>query len=430
MTHPHSRANGALAPFAVRSFRFQWPADLAASWAFEIEMLILGWYVLVESQSVFLLVLYGALQYVGALLSPYVGVLGDRFGYKSMYIGMRVVFVLLSTLLLALALFDLLDPIIVILLSIVSGTLKPSDIMIRFTLIAQTLSPRLLVGALGISRLTVDSARLAGAVAGVGIFTMFGMSGTYIMILFMYLTSLALSFGVAGRDVTVLPDVSGMVKVLPTSVLQDLRLGVQYVWRHQALRGCFMLAFWINVFAYPLALGLLPYVVNNVFQATETLLGLLGASYALGSLLGSLLVSSNRIAMGAGRLMILAGVAWFVSGLVFAVNDIVVIGVVLLFCVGAAQSLCVTPLAAVMLRVTEPSYRGRVMGMRILAILGLPLGLLMSGPLIDWIGFGWTWGLYSFVGMMGALSMMIVWRDSLWLQSCPVNRPVAEPNLN
>ena len=36
-----------LAPFSVRSFRFQWPADLATSWSFEMETLILGWYVLV-----------------------------------------------------------------------------------------------------------------------------------------------------------------------------------------------------------------------------------------------------------------------------------------------------------------------------------------------------------------------------------------------
>ena len=33
----------ALAPFTVRSFRFQWPADLATSWAFDMEFLILGW---------------------------------------------------------------------------------------------------------------------------------------------------------------------------------------------------------------------------------------------------------------------------------------------------------------------------------------------------------------------------------------------------
>lgn len=31
-----------LAPFAVRSFRFPWPADLLTSWAGEMEILILG----------------------------------------------------------------------------------------------------------------------------------------------------------------------------------------------------------------------------------------------------------------------------------------------------------------------------------------------------------------------------------------------------
>jgi predicted MFS family arabinose efflux permease len=414
MTNDNSRA---LAPFAVRSFRFQWPADLAASWAFEIEMLILGWYVLVESESVFLLVLYGALQYIGALVSPYVGVLGDRFGYKSLYISMRVVFVLLSMVLLALAIADLLDPIIVILLSIISGTLKPSDVMIRFTLIAQTLAPRQLVGALGISRLTVDSARMAGAIAGVGIFTLFGMVGTYILILTMYVISLALSFGVAGREA------ASIAAKAPASVLQDLKLGIQYVWHSPALTGCFMLAFWVNVFAYPLALGLLPYVVNNVFEAKETLLGVLGAAYAFGSLIGSLLISSNRIAMGAGRLMIMAGIAWFASGFLFAINNVVVVGVVLLMLVGATQSLCVTPLAAVMLRATEPQYRGRVMGMRILAILGLPLGLLLAGPLIDWFGFAWTWAVYSAIGVVCASAMIWVWRDSLWCKTSAANAP-------
>ncbi|MCD8516513.1 MAG: MFS transporter [Burkholderiaceae bacterium] len=414
MTNPKSRA---LAPFAVRSFRFQWPADLAASWAFEIEMLILGWYVLVESESVFLLVLYGALQYVGALVSPYVGVLGDRFGYKSLFVSMRVLFVLLSVVLLGLAIADLLNPIIVILLSIISGTLKPSDVMIRFTLIAQTLDPKQLVGALGISRLTVDSARMAGAVAGVGIFTLFGMVGTYILILTMYVISLTLSFGVAGKDV------ASIAAKAPASVLQDLKLGIKYVWNNPALRGCFMLAFWINVFGYPLALGLLPYVVNNVFEAKETLLGVLGAAYAFGSLLGSLLVSSNRIALGAGRLMIMAGIGWFAAGLAFAINDVVIIGVVLLVLVGAAQSLCVTPLAAVMLHATEPQYRGRVMGMRILAILGLPLGLLLAGPLIDWFGFAWTWAVYSASGMACAASMIWIWRDSLWSKTSLANVP-------
>lgn len=418
MTTRNSRA---LAPFSVRSFRFQWSADLATSWAFEIEMLILGWYVLMESGSVFMLVLYGALQYIGALVSPYVGVLGDRYGYKTLFLSMRLVFVLLSVVLLVLAMADFLSPTLVILLSMITGALKPSDIMIRFTLIAQALKPAQLVGALGISRVTVDSARMAGAIAGVSVFTLFGMTGTYVLILALYLVSLTLSFGVVGRDAAALEAKT------PASVLQDLRLGVQYVWKSQVLRGCFLLAFWVNVFAYPLVLGLLPYVVSNVFLATETLLGILGAAYAFGSLLGSILISSNRVAVGAGRLMILGAMGWFGAGLLFAINDVVWVGVVLLVAIGAAQSLCVTPLAAVMLRATEPHYRGRVMGMRILAILGLPLGLLLSGPLIDGLGFAATASIYSILGVACAVSMTKVWRGSLWDKTCLANQSTDTP---
>ncbi len=52
----------ALAPFRIRNYRFQWPADLLTSWAFEMETLILGWYVLVETGSVLLLTLFASLR--------------------------------------------------------------------------------------------------------------------------------------------------------------------------------------------------------------------------------------------------------------------------------------------------------------------------------------------------------------------------------
>src|SRR5436305_13645038 len=73
-----------LAPFATRSFRFQWPADLLTSWAFEMETIILGWYVLVETGSVLWLTMFGASHYLGTLIDPLYGVGGTRQGLKSL----------------------------------------------------------------------------------------------------------------------------------------------------------------------------------------------------------------------------------------------------------------------------------------------------------------------------------------------------------
>ncbi|NJN39923.1 MAG: arabinose ABC transporter permease, partial [Gammaproteobacteria bacterium] len=75
---PRNVRAAALAPFGVRSFRFQWLADLATSWAFEMEVLILGWFVLATTGSVQQLVAFGALAWLGTLFSPFFGVLGDR----------------------------------------------------------------------------------------------------------------------------------------------------------------------------------------------------------------------------------------------------------------------------------------------------------------------------------------------------------------
>jgi hypothetical protein len=71
----------ALAPFRVRSFRFQWPADLATSWAFEMETIILGWYVLVETGSVLWLTAFGALTFLGTMV-PFV-LAGTAAAYDS-----------------------------------------------------------------------------------------------------------------------------------------------------------------------------------------------------------------------------------------------------------------------------------------------------------------------------------------------------------
>src|ERR1700694_2994613 len=79
----------ALAPFRIRNYRFQWPADLLTSWAFEMETLVLGWYVLVETNSVVMLTLFGALLYVGTLIAPIVGVWSDRIGHRTMLSSMR-----------------------------------------------------------------------------------------------------------------------------------------------------------------------------------------------------------------------------------------------------------------------------------------------------------------------------------------------------
>src|SRR5687767_953460 len=102
----------ALAPFRIRSYRFQWPADLLTSWAFEMEALILGWYVLVETGSVVLLTLFGALQHGGTLVAPLLGVVSDRIGPRNLLTAMRATYACISGTLMLCAFAGALNPVI------------------------------------------------------------------------------------------------------------------------------------------------------------------------------------------------------------------------------------------------------------------------------------------------------------------------------
>ncbi|MEI8151152.1 MAG: MFS transporter [Hyphomicrobiales bacterium] len=185
---------GALAPFRIRSYRFQWPADLLTSWAFEMETLILGWYVLVETGSVVMLTLFGALLHGGTLIAPMVGVWSDRIGHRNILSGMRTVYALVAGMLMILAFTGRLTPVIVLALAAITGIVRPSDMGLRGALVADTMPAATLMPAMGISRTTTDTARIFGALTGAGLFAAIGIGPSYAAITFFYAVSAILTW--------------------------------------------------------------------------------------------------------------------------------------------------------------------------------------------------------------------------------------------
>src|SRR5581483_5019754 len=180
------------APFRIRSYRFQWPADLLTSWAFEMETLILGWYVLVETNSVVMLTVFGALLYVGTLIAPLLGVMSDRIGHRNLLSGMRVAYAAVAGTLTVLAFAGWLSPLLVCCLAALTGLVRPSDMGLRGAVIADQMPPQLLTPAMSLARTTGDSARIAGALTGAGLFAQFGIGRAYVAITAFYLLSAAL----------------------------------------------------------------------------------------------------------------------------------------------------------------------------------------------------------------------------------------------
>lgn len=398
-----------LAPFSVRSFRFQWPADLATSWSFEMETLILGWFILVATDSVLLLTLFAALQYLGTLIAPMFGVAGDRRGARSVLCAMRAFYMVQAAAITGFAYFDALGPLSVFVIGTLMGLVRPSDIAIRYSLVGETIPSRQLVGAMGISRTTTDSARVAGALTGAGLVATLGMASAYTVVTLLYAISLLLSFGTAQRagDADA-GNLAGAVPPPRPSALSDLVESFHYVWRTPHLMAAMTLALLVNFCAFPLMGGVLPYVAREVYGTDQTGLGYLAASFAFGALVGSLGLSANRRGIKSGRMMIAFTLAWFVMLLAFAWVDVLLLGIIILMLAGLCQTLALVPLSVMLLQSSDPRMRARVMSLRMLAIYGLPMGLLASGPLIENLGYGETATGYGVFGLVA--TMLIAWR--------------------
>jgi MFS family permease len=409
----------ALAPFRIRNYRFQWPADLLTSWAFEMETLILGWYVLVETGSVLLLTLFAALTYVGTLIAPMFGVVGDRIGHRNLLAAMRATYVALSSTLMILALTGYLNPLYVFLVAAVMGLVRPSDLGVRGALVATIMPHDQLIGAISISRTTMDTARIAGALSGAALFAALGMGPAYAAIVSLYFVSTLLTLAVVAPSKPH-PIDEAAVGALRRSPLRDLKEGVAYVWTTPRMRAAIWIAFLANLTAYPLSNGLLPYIARDIYGTNQTGLGYLSASFAVGSLAGSIalsLVGGIRVA----RLMIGATAVWYALLLVFAQLQSMPAAMACLMVVGFAQSLAMISIAVILMRTASEHFRGRVMGVRMLAIYSLPLGLLAAGSLIEEIGFVATASLYAATGLLMMLVIALHWRADLWHVHAPAN---------
>jgi hypothetical protein len=88
---------------------------------------------------------------------------------------------------------------------------------------------------------------------------------------------------------------------------------------------------------------------------------------------------------------------------------------------GFAQSLGMVPMTVMLLHSAGARFRGRVMGVRMLAIYGLPLGLLIAGGLIDWFGFAATASGYCVAGLLLTIAIALRWRNALWPSNARAN---------
>ena len=405
-----------LSPFRVRAFLMQWPADLLTNVGIEMEILILGWYILVETQSVLLLTVFGALRYLGTLIAPLFGMAGDRFGHRNLLCAMRGTYAVLATVMTVLGFAGLLTPLPIFVAATLAGLVRPSDLAMRNALVAVIMPGDQLMGAMGVARTTADFARIFGPLMGAALIAATGIGTSYLVITACYVGGVTLTgVGAAGMAHRRAAGVGN------ASFVKEVAEGVGFVWRTPCAHAGMWLAVLVNATVLPLTGGLMPFIAQDVYHLDRIGLGMLAACFSVGSLIGSVSVSLIGQAMPASRIMLLSTLIWHVAVLGFVLMPSPYSGAVMLVVSGICQSFCMVPLAVMLLRVSGEQYRGRVMGVRMFAIYGLPVGLLLAGWLIGHVGFTAMAVGYCMCGFVGTLAIALWWWAALWPLTAEAN---------
>ena len=173
-----------------------------------------------------------------------------------------------------------------------------------------------------------------------------------------------------------------------TSVWKDMSLGFRYVWEWVGLRNIIFLAVVINLVTMP-AIILMPLLVKNEFSGGVVEIASMQSSWAVGFLVGGVLLST----WGGFRRKIMTailGMFGFATGL-FIVGISHQIGLQLalagIFIAGMMNVLINGPAFALLQSVVDADIQGRVLALVIsLANAMTPIGLAVAGPLADKTG--------------------------------------------
>jgi len=171
-----------------------------------------------------------------------------------------------------------------------------------------------------------------------------------------------------------------------TSIWQNLCDGMRYSQREAGLWTALALAGLVNLVGLPLQSTLMPVFAREVFSVGATGLGWLGAVTGAGSLLGSFAMIKIGALQRAGQLMVWATFAWGLLTVMFALAPSYELGLLMAGIVGFVQTLSLTNMTIILLNTSSADMRGRVMGLRALAVAPHFVGGLLSGVIAEYFG--------------------------------------------
>jgi MFS family permease len=306
------------------------------------------------------------------VLNPFGGAIADRFSKRMLILVSQVV---LASVILTIAILIATDNIRILFLAIGSfitgsmfAVLGPS----RTALLGDTVAEGRIGNAMALLQVGGNFARICSPFIAAALLVVVGASGTYFIIFGLFIFVLVTMYQ--------LPSTSSRPNRGETSVFQDVRIGIRYLWTHPRLLHA-VLNFYFMTMLGMSSIVLMPGFAKDTLDSGTAGLGLLLGVAAASGFVTSVSVASLADSRRAPALLtvssLVAGAGLIATGLA---PNLIVAAVVGMF-VGGGTSVFQTLNNAVALRRSEPAFYGRVASLMMIAwgltnVVSLPVGFL------------------------------------------------------
>lgn len=365
-----------------------------------IESIVGTWLILEMTDSPFLVGLLGVCRFLGMLLGPFCGMVCDRYDRRRILIAVQVAYGSTSLIVMGLFLTGWLVPWHLFVYTIIAGVSYTFDFSTRYVVVADIVEARHLVPAISIVFVLQSSTAVLGPLLGGSLLDVIGPGGCFALVTASFVLSLAALLRLKATK--------RLAPRIGESMWRNLADGFSYVRKDRSLLAMMLFAAVANFFLFTYYYTLTPIFARDILHTDASGFGQLMAAVGFGSTIGSVITAWRSREGASGKLIVIAMLAWPVMLIGFAVSRVFGLSLLLLAIVGFGQGMSMALIQSLMLVWSSEEMRGRVSGIRALAIGFLPLGNFLTGA---WAGL---WGatltlIVNAVAGMLSIALITAW---------------------
>ena len=368
--------------------------SLIGTW---MQHVALSWLVYRLTDSVFLL---GAVNFCSQvptfLLSPFAGVVADRFDRKKVLLITQLLSMVQASILAVLVLTERVEIWHILALSAVLGIINAYDIATRQAFVIQMVDKREDVSnAIALNSSLFNMARLVGpSLAGI-LIAVVGEGICFLINAVSYLAVLA--------SLLMMRLQPFVKEVRKRKVWQSLQEGFSYAYGFAPIRALILIVALLSLFGMPFTV-LMPVFARDVLHGGANTLGYLMGASGVGALTGALFLAQRKSVLGLGKVMVFTMMLFGASLVAFSFSTVLQVSLVCMLFGGFGMIVTMASCNTLLQTIVEDNKRGRVMSLYSMAFMGMaPFGSMLAGTVAEYIGVSYT---LAACGLLCAISII------------------------